>query len=125
MTARSPDVPAKAGMSLFLERSLPGTSESIAELRSKLLDFSCSLTARNVFIRGPVGAGKSTVARLLGLLKRVAPLKADDARRILADVKFDGHNRVDVRSMPWYVELTLTGLVENIAESQLFGSTKG
>ena len=40
-------------------------------------------------------------------------------------MKFDGHNRLALRSMPWYVELTLTGLVENIAEAQLFGSLKG
>src|SRR4051812_13235636 len=125
MTEKSIDVPAKKVMSEFLERGLPGTSRPIVALRSSLLDFTCSLTSRNVLLRGPVGAGKSTVARLVGILKRVAALRAEDARRILDDIKFDGHNRIDLRSMPWYVELTLTGLVETIAESQLFGSTKG
>jgi arginine utilization regulatory protein len=108
-----------------LLRLLPGSSNAIHLARLQILDFVSSLTGRTVLLRGPVGAGKSTVARVLGLFKRLAPLSNEEASRIVSDLKFDGHNRVDLRSMPWYVELTLTGLVEGLAEAQLFGSTKG
>src|SRR5262249_16960731 len=34
-------------------------------------------------------------------------------------------NRVDLRLIPWFVELALTGLVESLAEAQLFGVVRG
>lgn len=109
----------------LLETSVPGTSAAARRLREELLDFSSTLSAKAVTLRGPVGVGKSTVARLIGFLKRIAPLKLEEASRIIGDVRYDATHRVDVRVMPWYVELALTGLVETLAETQLFGVAKG
>jgi DNA-binding NtrC family response regulator len=97
----------------------------VNQLRLELLEFSSSLTAKSALLTGPIGCGKSTVARLIGLLKRVGPMDPVEAARLVDDVRFDGPNRIDVRYIPWYVELPLTGLVENLAEVQLFGATKG
>lgn len=98
------------------------------QVRGAVIDFSSSPTARHLVLRGPVGSGKSTLARAIALLKRVAPLNPVEAQRILDDCRFDASipGQVDVRSiLSWYVELGLTGLVDTLAEAQLFGVAKG
>lgn len=117
--------PSRPLLQKFLEGALPGRSSSIQRTREQILEFAGSLTARSVLLRGPVGAGKSTVARMVALLKRASPLEVTEAERVVGDARFDGHNRIDLRYMPWYVELALTGLVESLAETQLFGSVEG
>lgn len=112
-------------MTGMLERLLPGKSQSVQRMREQVLDFSSSLTGRGLLLRGPIGAGKSTVARVVGLLKRVAPLKVEDASRILQHAPLEAQHRVDLKYLPWYVELALTGLVESLAEVQLFGARQG
>lgn len=117
--------PSFDAMLAFLRRVLPGESSRIDEFRLAIVDFATTLTGRSVLLTGPIGSGKSTVARTIALLKRVAPLTREEAGRILADAQFDGPNRIRLSFVPWYVELTLTGLVETLAESQLFGTSKG
>lgn len=117
-------LPALPAMSAFLDRVLPGNA--MRQIREQVLEFVASPIARSVLLRGPIGAGKSTLARIIGLLKRVAPLNAEEAGEILRNVKFDGPNQIDLRSIAtWYVELPLTGIVESLAEAQLFGADKG
>lgn len=118
-------IPTRSLMGSLLERLLPGKSDAVQRMREQILDFVSSLIAQGVLLRGPIGAGKSTIARVIGLLRRAAPLEVAHANRILGDAKFDRHGRLDVNFMPWYVELPLTGLVETLAEVQLFGATKG
>jgi DNA-binding NtrC family response regulator len=90
-----------------------------------VFDFCANPCATTIFLRGPIGAGKSTVARTIGFLKRIAPLTDDQVERHIRDLRYDGPNRIDIKLMPWYVELPLTGLVESLAESQLFGIGRG
>lgn len=118
------DLPSSAAMHKLLQTVIPGTSAQSQQLRAQVLDFCARLTARSALLQGPVGVGKSTLARLIGFLKRVAPLNRQEAERLVTDVRFDRGNRIDTRVMPWYRELPLTGLVETLAESQLFGSTR-
>jgi len=117
--------PAYESMAELARKVLPGTSKETERLRDAILDFCGSLSSKTVLLRGPIGSGKSTAARLIGYLKRLAPQGSAEVERGVRDVRFDGPNRIDVRMMPWYVELALTGLVESLAESQLFGSVKG
>jgi DNA-binding NtrC family response regulator len=112
-------------MMAFLRRVLPGNSARLNSLRQQIVDFCSSLTAKSALIKGPIGSGKSTLARVVGLLKRAAPLQVEHAARLLDDARFDVLHRIDLRYIPWYVELPLTGLVETLAESQLFGVVKG
>ena len=121
-----PMVPSLLAMRPFVERTLPGRSASILRVRRQILEFVASPTARAVLLLGPIGAGKSTIARVIALLKRVAPLSLEAAQQFLDLVPFSGPNHIDVRYLSsWYVELPLTGLVETLAETQLFGSVEG
>jgi transcriptional regulator with GAF, ATPase, and Fis domain len=122
---RRPALPAGERISALLEALIPGNSASIILLRQQVLDFSAHVSARTVLLRGPIGAGKSTVARAIGFLKRIAPLTDDEVETHVKHLKYDGPGRVSEKLMPWYVELSLTGLVESLADSQLFGYRKG
>ncbi len=120
------DLPSRELMESYLLKVLPGASKSAVRLRSDLINFAASPSSKSVLLTGPVGAGKSTLARLIGLLKRVAHLNPDQVQKILSEVPTNRANQIDTRYMAsWYVELALTGLVETLAEAQLFGSVKG
>ncbi len=118
-------LPAGERIARLVEELLPGKSLSILRLRREVFDFCANPCATTVLLRGPIGAGKSTVARAIGFLKRIAPLMDEQVERHIQDLRYDGPNRIDIKLMPWYVELPLTGLVESLAESQLFGIGRG
>ncbi len=118
-------LPSDGAMRAFIERVLPGKSQSIVTLRQNILDFCASPTARFALIEGPIGSGKSTIARVIAALKRVAPLRQKMAKEILESLRFSGSNLIDLNALPWYVELPLTGLASELAEAQLFGSVRG
>jgi transcriptional regulator with AAA-type ATPase domain len=122
---RKTSLPANVAMQDLLRRTIPGNSPAIQRVRDDVLDFAASVTAKAILIKGPIGVGKSTVARLIGFLKRVTPLQRTEAERLIGDLRFDETGRIDIRSIPWFVELALTGLVETLAESQLFGAVLG
>src|SRR5438094_7257484 len=118
--------PARSAMSRLVENVLPGASASVRQLREEILDFALSLSARSLLLQGPIGVGKSTSARLISFLKRIAPLREAEAARLAANVRFDGPNRIDLRLMiPWFVEPALTGVVDTLAEAQLLGVARG
>ena len=81
------NLPSELKMREFLQKALPGRSPRILQLREEVLNFCVSLTGRTVLLHGPIGAGKSTLARIIALLKRVAPLREKDAQEILDYVK--------------------------------------
>jgi DNA-binding NtrC family response regulator len=104
---------------------LPGDSPATVHLRESILDFCFDFTARTAFLKGPIGAGKSTVARIIGFAKRLAPLKREEADQLIGNLRFTAPGLVDEKLMHWYVELALTGVVESLAEAQLLGIGKG
>jgi len=121
-----PQVPAAQATKRLLEVAYPGTSTAIRRLRDQILDFATSPTARVVFLGGPSGVGKSTVARHIAYLKAHAITDGSEPEALqLEYLRYVGPNLIDHRLMQWYVELPLTGLVESIAESQLFGVARG
>jgi len=117
--------PASTALLTLLEQQLPGVSAATRKMRGDLLDFCFDLTARTALLRGPIGAGKSTIARLIAFGKRIAPLREADAGQLVSVLKFSAPGLIDEKVMHWYVELALTGLVDTLAESQLFGIGKG
>src|SRR5207247_1527658 len=122
---RRPALPGGDRIAELVEQLLPGKSASVGRLRQQVLDFSANICAKTVLLRGPIGAGKSTVARTVAFLKRIAPLAQGEVERHIANLRYDAPGRIELGLMPWYVELPLTGLVESLAESQLFGVGKG
>ena len=117
--------PAEAALKELVRRVLPGGAPATETLRTEIVRFCADPSARTLLLRGPVGAGKSTIARLIGYGKRLAPLREQAARELLADLRFEHPGRIDRKSMPWYVEFTVTWLVEELACAQLYGIKKG
>src|SRR5262249_19454333 len=93
-------------------------------VRQQILEFCASPAAVAVLLRGPIGAGKSIIARLIALLKRVAPLSPNRAEEMLSLARFDPLNQVHLLQYiaSLFVDLSLTVLVETLAGAQLFGS---
>lgn len=117
--------PAIPAMKRYLQIAIPGRSLAAARLREDLLDFACNPLADRLLIRGSSGAGKSALARSAAFLKGIAMYRADKAEQAVTDLRFSGPGLIDPLLMPWFVELSLTGLVDSLAAAQLFGTAKG
>lgn len=118
--------PATDAIRRLLKRAFPGASEAIVEMRERILEFATSPLAKVLFLAGPSGVGKSTVARHVAYVKPYAILDADHVDGVLEHIRYVGPNLIEPRLMEeWYVELALTGLAPTLAESQLFGVAKG
>src|SRR5216117_3457937 len=107
MARKTRVVPAHGLISELLKTVLPGDSKRGRILREEVLEFCSDLSAKTVLVRGAIGAGKSTVARAIGFLRRVAPLSEVPARRVIDNVRYDGLGKIDFTIMTWYVELAL------------------
>ena len=81
--------------------------------------------SRTVLLKGPIGIGKSTVARLIAFEKMVALLHTDAAKRRIRNIKWEGPGLIDQKSMSWYVEMPVTGFDDSLVSSQLLGHKKG
>lgn len=109
----------------LLEVLIAGMGSVTREMRKQILSFTCNPAARGALIIGPIGAGKSTVARVIALM-RYLHLCSDDRRiAIVEHLLFDGPFRIDKRLLNWFEEINLTGLSDELAQAQLFGVAKG
>jgi DNA-binding NtrC family response regulator len=104
---------------------LPGTSPAVAALRQDAVALCRDPGARGALILGPPGAGKSTLARVIGFGRYVHGLNHDAAERVIKKLSIEPPARINRLSMDWYEEISLTGLVETLADSQLFGCVAG
>ena len=74
------EVPTRGMMQEMLDKCLPGISPAVRRTRTQILiPCTCSMTGQAVLLSRTNCAGKSTVARFLGLFKRVAPLNEVEA----------------------------------------------
>lgn len=67
----------------FLERALPGESAAIQRVRFKVAEFASNPLARSLLLSGPTCAGKSTVARVVAVAKRIAPLSTEKSSEVI------------------------------------------
>lgn len=104
---------------------LPGTSPAVAALRQAAVALCRDSGARGALILGPPGAGKSTLARAIGIGRYVHGLKHDAAERLIKKLPIEPPARISRLAMNWYEEISLTGLVDTLADSQLFGCVEG
>lgn len=110
---------------MLLEALIPGRSGVTQKVRAQILSFAANPAARGALIVGPVGAGKSTIARVIALM-RYLHICPDEARvRIVHHLQFDGPFRIDKKLLNWFEEMNLTGLTDDLAQAQLFGVAKG
>src|SRR5581483_8455898 len=65
------ECPAYEPVAKLITRLLPGDSQATKLLRNSILDFSFDFSARTAFLKGPIGAGKSTIARIISFSKRL------------------------------------------------------
>lgn len=103
----------------------PGSSAAIVQLRNAVLEFARDPLANSLHLDGPPGVGKSALARNVAFLKWIAAMKREHLEANISNVRFTSPGLIDPVLMPWYVELSLTGLVEELAAAQLFGSVRG
>lgn len=109
----------------FIEAAFPGESNAIRSVRGQVFDLCSDPLARGALILGPAGTGKSTIARVIALGRRLALLRPEESKRQLEIVRTEGPSRLSRLQIPWLVEKSLPGLVGELAESQLFGHEKG
>lgn len=102
-----------------------GSSDAAKRLRADAEQLSTDILARGALILGAPGTGKSTLARAIAVGRYVHLLKAQSIPEFMKSMSLDGPARLDIQNMDWYREQSLTGLVDSLADTQLFGIGKG
>jgi transcriptional regulator with PAS, ATPase and Fis domain len=105
----------------LLGELLPGTSQQMRKVRAQIAAFARNTSPTGALLLGPIGSGKSTVARTMALLRYLHFCTDGKREQIIRSLSFDAPFRIDKKSLNWFEELNLTGLVEQLAQSQLFG----
>ena len=105
----------------FLARALPGKSGSVQQLRVDLRDFAEDLLAKNLLLLGPIGIGKTTLARIVAVLRFLVAVRSDVRKRFLDALRFDRHVQIAKSLISRYEDINLTGMTEFDAAAQLFG----
>lgn len=108
----------------LLEALIPGNNSITQEMRSQILSFTRNPAARGALIVGPIGSGKSTVARVIALMRYLYFCSDERRQWIVENLKFDGPFRIDKKLLNWFEEINLTGLSVELAHAQLFGMAK-
>src|SRR5882724_7992116 len=88
----------------FLLRTLPGKSKPVEQLRANLRDFAEDVLAKNLLLLGPVGIGKTTLARIVAVLRFLVVVRSDLRKAFLnpETLRFDRHMQIAKSLINWY-----------------------
>ena len=124
MKASQP-VRSSSDVQTLIERLLPGTSPHLNEIRTQVANFSRNLLGKAALLIGPIGSGKSTIARIMAFTRYLHLCTDAKRKQLIETLQYDGPFRIDKKHLDFYEELNLTGLVPTLAQAQLFGVARG
>ena len=93
-------------------------------IREQIIQYSKNIKSTGALLLGPIGSGKSTIARIMAFMRFINLCKEDKRKQLLNNLLFDAPFRIDRKSLDFYEEINLTGLVPSLAQTQLFGIAK-
>ena len=109
----------------LLREFIPGKHPLIKQVRYKIIQFTKNIHAKGAILIGPVGSGKSTIARIMAFMRYIHLYPENKRKQLVAKLRFDGPFRIDKKGLDFYEEINLTGLMPSLAQAQLFGVAKG
>jgi DNA-binding NtrC family response regulator len=109
----------------LLEALIPGGNPKTETVRAQIKSFASNTSSSCALLIGPIGSGKSTIGRVMALMRYLYFCTDEKRNQIIEHLKFDGPFRIDKRFLNWFEEINLTGLVDELAQAQLFGVAKG
>jgi hypothetical protein len=96
----------------------PGDDASVALVRREVERISATPGPVVVLLQGPPGTGKTTMARTIAVCRRILLVEPTGLAPTLESARQDVLSQ---KPLTWYRDISLAGLVETLAEAQLFG----